>query len=94
MVRKLNRMGLRVPLEQVLARAGDPAQSAVHISPDVMVEEGLVFSVDEAFHKYLGYSKPAYVAKYSQSPSRAIQVIRAAGGLASLAHPGCIDGTT
>ena len=49
---------------------------------------GLVFSVDEAFHKYLGYSKPAYAAKYSQSPSRAIQVIRAAGGLACLAHPG------
>ncbi len=86
-VRKLNRLGLRVPLEQVLARAGPGAIGRPHIA-DVMVEEGLVSSVDEAFHRYLGYSKPAYVGKYSQSPSRAIQVIRAAGGLASLAHPG------
>lgn len=87
MVGKLNRMGLRVPLEKVLARAGPGAIGRPHIA-DVMVEEGLVFSVDEAFHRYLGYSKPAYAAKYSQSPSRAIQVIRAAGGLACLAHPG------
>lgn len=86
-VSKLNRMGLRVPLEQVLSRAGPGAIGRPHIA-DVMVEEGLVFSVDEAFHKYLGYSKPAYVDKYSQSPARAIQVIRAAGGLACLAHPG------
>lgn len=87
MVSKLNRMGLRVPLEQVLARAGPGAIGRPHIA-DVMVEEGLVFSVDEAFQKYLAYSKPAYVDKYSQSPARAIQVIRAAGGLACLAHPG------
>ena len=87
MVSKLNRMGLRVSLEQVLARAGPGAIGRPHIA-DVMVEEGLVFSVDEAFHRFLGYSKPAYVGKYSQSPSRAIQVIRAAGGLACLAHPG------
>lgn len=87
MVRKLNRMGLGVPLDEVLARAGPGAIGRPHIA-DVMVEAGLVLSVDEAFHKYLGYSKPAYVDKYSQLPSRAIQVIRAAGGLASLAHPG------
>ena len=84
---KLNRLGLRVSMEQVLARAGSGAIGRPHIA-DVMVEEGLVFSVDEAFHKYLGYSKPAYQSKYSLSPSQAIQVIRAAGGLACLAHPG------
>ena len=84
---KLNRMGLRVSMEQVLARAGPGSIGRPHIA-DVMVEEGLVFTVDEAFHRYLGYSKPAYQGKYSLSPSRAFQVIRAAGGLACLAHPG------
>ncbi len=84
---KLNRMGLRVSMEQVLARAGSGSIGRPHIA-DVMMEEGLVFTVDEAFHRYLGYSKPAYQSKHSLSPLRAIQVIRAAGGLACLAHPG------
>ena len=55
---------------------------------DVLVEEGFVFSANEAFQKFLGYSKPAYEPKYTLSPAEAIQVIHAAGGLACLAHPG------
>jgi predicted metal-dependent phosphoesterase TrpH len=86
-VKKLNRLGLRVSMEKVLAKAGPGAIGRPHIA-DAMVEEGLVFSVDEAFHRYLGYSKPAFERKYSLSPSQAIQVIRAAGGLACVAHPG------
>ena len=86
-VKKLNCLGLRVSMDKVLAKADSGSIGRPHIA-DVMLEEGLVLSVDEAFHKYLGYSKPAYESKYSLSPYRAIQVIRSAGGLACLAHPG------
>jgi hypothetical protein len=86
MVRKLNRMGIRVKLEHVLAKAGSAAVGRPHVA-DVMVEEEFVFSPDEAFHKYLGYSKPAYEPKYTLTPADGIHVIRAAGGLACLAHP-------
>ncbi len=87
MVKKLNRMGVGIRLDQVLAKAGDGAIGRPHLA-DVMVEEQMVFSANEAFHKYLGYSKPAYEPKYSLSPSEAICVIHKAGGLACLAHPG------
>jgi predicted metal-dependent phosphoesterase TrpH len=86
-VKKLNSMGLRIGFEQVLAKAGNGAIGRPHVA-DVLVEEGLVFSSNEAFQKYLGYSKPAYEPKHTLSPSDAIQVIHSAGGLACLAHPG------
>lgn len=87
MVRKLNRMGIRVKLEHVLAKAGNASIGRPHVA-DVLVEEEFVFSPDEAFHKYLGYSKPAYEPKFSLAPAEGIRVIRSAGGLACLAHPG------
>jgi predicted metal-dependent phosphoesterase TrpH len=87
MVKKLNRMGVGIRLDQVLAKAGEGAIGRPHLA-DVMVEEEMVFSANEAFHKYLGYSKPAYEPKYSLSPSEAIRVIHKAGGLACMAHPG------
>ena len=87
MVKKLNHMGIRVRFEQVLARAGGGAVGRPHVA-DVLVEEGFVFSPDEAFHKYLGYAQPAYEPKYFISPAEAIRVIHDGGGLACLAHPG------
>ena len=86
-VKKLNSLGMRIPFEQVLAKAGNGAIGRPHVA-DVLVEEGFVFSANEAFQKFLGYSKPAYEPKYTLSPAEAIQVIHAAGGLACLAHPG------
>lgn len=86
MVNKLNRMGIRVGMEQVLAKAAGGAIGRPHVA-DVMLEEGFVFSTNEAFHKYLGYSKPAYEPKHVMPPKEAIRVIHAAGGIASLAHP-------
>lgn len=86
MVKKLNSMGMALRFELVLAKAGDAAVGRPHVA-DVMLEEEFVFSVNEAFHKYLGYAKPAYEEKYVVSPSEAIRVIHVAGGLACLAHP-------
>jgi len=86
-VQKLNAMGVHVRPELVMAKAGNAAVGRPHVA-DVLVEEGFVFTVDEAFHRYLGYAKPAYQDKYAISPKEAIRVIHASGGLASLAHPG------
>jgi predicted metal-dependent phosphoesterase TrpH len=48
--------------------------------------------VRDAFDRYLGYGRPAYVPKHRISVGEAVQLVRAAGGLAVLAHPGS-DGT-
>jgi hypothetical protein len=86
MVEKLNRLGIPIQMAHIMAKAGDAAVGRPHVA-DVMVEEGFVFSSNEAFYKYLGYGKPAYQPKYAMSPEEAIGVIHASGGLASLAHP-------
>ena len=85
-VARLNRLGVRITMAHVLHKAGDAAIGRPHVA-DVLVEEGFVFSHDHAFQKYLGYGKPAYQPKFVLTPSEAAEVIHAAGGLASLAHP-------
>ena len=85
-VRKLNRLGIRITFEQVLAKADGAAIGRPHVA-DVLVEEGFCFSPNEAFNKYLGYGKTAYEEKYVMGPPEAVEVIHSAGGIAVIAHP-------
>ena len=85
-VDKLNRLGVRITMSQVLHRAGNAAIGRPHIA-DVLVEEGIVFSHDQAFQNYLAYGRPAFQPKFTLTPGEAVEIIHAAGGLASLAHP-------
>ena len=86
-VSRLNQLGVNLSMEAVLAKADKGVIGRPHIA-DALVEEGFVFSVPEAFQKYLGYNRPAYEKKYVLSPPEAVGIIRDAGGLACLAHPG------
>ena len=85
-IKRLKRLGIRIAFEQVLAKADGAAIGRPHIA-DVLVEEGVCFSHNEAFYKYLGYGKTAYEEKYVMSPSEAFDVIHHAGGIAVVAHP-------
>ncbi|MEZ4549867.1 MAG: hypothetical protein R2874_05145 [Desulfobacterales bacterium] len=49
--------------------------------------------MNDAFDKWLGKGKPAYVEKARIATDRAIELIRKAGGVAVLAHPGLLDVT-
>lgn len=53
-----------------------------------MMAAGYVASVQEAFDQWLGPGGPAFVPREGPSPETVIDMIHAAGGLASLAHPG------
>jgi predicted metal-dependent phosphoesterase TrpH len=53
-----------------------------------LVAEGWAVDVRDAFDRYLGAGRPAYVAKEQLSMRDAIEMIHDAGGLAVLAHPG------
>jgi predicted metal-dependent phosphoesterase TrpH len=53
-----------------------------------MLSAGHVSSVQEAFDRYLAYGQPGFVPREGTSPAAVIAVIHAAGGIASLAHPG------
>jgi len=59
-----------------------------------MVQAGHVADTQEAFDKWLGNDRPAFVTRTGPPPEQVIEAIHRAGGLASLAHPGrtLIDG--
>jgi predicted metal-dependent phosphoesterase TrpH len=52
-----------------------------------MIAEGWAIDFRDAFERYLGNGRPAYVSKDRLAITDAIQLIHRAGGLAVLAHP-------
>ncbi len=87
MVEKLEAMGVPVKLEQVRALAGDAPLTRPHLAR-VLVELRVCSSTREAFDRFLGDGRPAWVPRFELSVSDAVALIHAAGGTATLAHPG------
>lgn len=74
--------------QAVLTKAGDnpKAVGRAHIA-QVMHERGWVRTVQDAFDKYLADNKPAYAPIETLSMAQTIELIKACGGVAVLAHP-------
>lgn len=91
MVSALNSLGIGISFDQVEEKAGGESGSIgrPHVA-QVLVDGGHVKTLNEAFRKYIGSGRPAYVEKHKISSSDAIGLIRSAGGLAVMAHPGSI----
>jgi hypothetical protein len=89
MVERLNRLGIPLTLEEVTAFAGGEIVSRAHFA-QALVARGVVASREEAFARYLGAGKPAYVPKQRLSPHQAIALLRRAGAVPILAHPGLL----
>lgn len=88
-LKKLNKLGLTLSMDEVRREAADSQLGRPHIAAG-MLKKGYVSSIEEAFVRYLGSGRPAYVDKYRVPCHEAIDTIRKAGGLAVLAHPGLI----
>ncbi|MEO7456669.1 MAG: PHP domain-containing protein [Gemmatimonadaceae bacterium] len=86
-VDKLIGLGVKVTYDDVLAQAGTGALGRPHVAR-ALVADGWATDVRDAFDRYLGAGRPAYVAKEQLDMRDAIAMIHAAGGLAVLAHPG------
>lgn len=89
MVERLKRLGLPIEFDRVKELAGGKVLGRPHVA-DAMIEKGYVFTIGEAFSRYLGYNQPAYVPRYKFLPKEAIDLIKNCGGLSVLAHPGLI----
>ncbi len=85
-VHRLNELGVRVEMVAVLEQAGAGAIGRPHVAR-AMIAEGWAVDFRDAFDRYLGSGRPAYVPKDRLSASDAIGVIHRAGGIAVLAHP-------
>jgi len=86
-VAKLNELGVPISFDDVLARAGDAAIGRPHLAR-VLIDRGWARDSRDAFDRYLGAGRPAYVAKHRLSVGDAIALVHAGGGLAVVAHPG------
>lgn len=86
-VAKLNRLGVPLSYEAVALEAGAGAVGRPHVAR-ALVSSRAVGSIDEAFLRFLRRGAPAYVAKVTLSTAGAIALVRRAGGVPVLAHPG------
>ncbi|WP_428561859.1 MAG: PHP domain-containing protein [Solidesulfovibrio sp. DCME] len=82
---KLRELGVPVEYKAVTALAKG-AVGRPHIA-QALLDMGVVTSFKEAFGRYLGAHGRAYVPKDKLPLARAVELIHAEGGLASLAHP-------
>jgi predicted metal-dependent phosphoesterase TrpH len=79
--------GIPITLDQVLAEVGEGATAGRPHIADALLAAGVVDHRDEAFDRWLGNGGPYYVGHYAPDPVRAVRVVRAAGGVAVVAHP-------
>lgn len=85
-VERLQSLGIDITYDEVRALAGTDSVGRPHIAR-VLMEKQVVASAKEAFDRFFANGKPAYVPRDLPSPAEAIQWIKAAKGLAVLAHP-------
>jgi 3',5'-nucleoside bisphosphate phosphatase len=91
MVARLSRIGAPVTLERVREIAGHGTVGRPHLGR-ALVEAGYATDLSDAFARYIGGGKPAFVPRPRVDPRDAIALVRAAGGVAVLAHPFSADG--
>ena len=87
MIENLQGAGYEITLEDV--QAATPAGATVgrpHLA-DALVLKKIVKSRDEAFADLLNNGSPFYVSHFAPTPEDSIRAIRAAGGVAIIAHP-------
>lgn len=86
MVAALNRHGADLDPSGLVAQSATTTIGRPHVAR-LMVESGLVDTHGEAFAQWLGEGCPAYVPKGALDPVTGVELIRASGGAAVLAHP-------
>jgi predicted metal-dependent phosphoesterase TrpH len=87
MVSRLAELGAPVTWDQVAAIAADGVVGRPHIAR-ALAAAGVVATPADAFTpEWIGPGGRAHVARYALDPSRAIALVRAAGGVTVLAHP-------
>ena len=91
-IAKLQSLGINISVDELETPGSKRQTGRPHIA-ELLIQKSIVSNFDEAFDRYLGNDKPAYVDKYRIACTDAIQLIRNAGGIPVLAHPSLIHPT-
>jgi len=86
-VARLNEAGIEITMAEVYAQKRDDATLGRPHLADALVARGHISNRDEAFTTYLHNGSKFYINHYSPSPTEAIRLIKAAGGVSIIAHP-------
>ena len=89
MVARLRELGVDISYDAVLERAGGGSVGRPHVAAE-LAARGHVRTQQDAFARYLGRDRPAYVPRYKLSYQEAIEIIRRCEGLPVLSHPGLV----
>jgi 3',5'-nucleoside bisphosphate phosphatase len=91
MVARLNARRIALNFDDVLRIANGASVGRPHVAR-ALIGAGYVADLREAFDRYLGFGRPAYVPKPRLTVADAVRIAHHAGALAVWAHPGR-DGT-
>ena len=83
---RLAAAGVPIDPERVVQLAGPGTVGRPHIAR-ALIERGYVADLGEAFDRFLRAGRPGFVPRPHLDPEQGIATIRAAGGVAVLAHP-------
>ena len=87
-VERLNSLGIDVEFTAVESAAGCGSIGRPHIAKAIVEADEKTDNVNEAFRKWIGIGKTAFVPKETVGAEEVISVVHRAGGVAILAHPG------
>src|SRR5580658_5948375 len=85
LIQKLVSLGIPITLEEV-EQYGKTLTARPHFAR-VLIDKGFAKDIQDAFDKYLDESSRGYVQRHDIPIQEAIDRIREAGGVSSLAHP-------
>jgi hypothetical protein len=88
-VARLNELQVPVDEDRVRKRSVRGALGRMHVAQE-LVEIGYAKTIQDAFDKYLKSGRPAFITKPLLDSRECISLIKQAGGLSFIAHPGIV----
>lgn len=84
-IKKLNEQGFEISIDELIPEKPGESIGRPHIAK-LLMKKKYVFSVQEAFDKYLAEGRCCYVDRLMPTPQEAIELIKNSGGISVLAH--------
>jgi predicted metal-dependent phosphoesterase TrpH len=85
-VERLAALNVKVKVEDIERWSGGKTIGRPHVARAILAT-GVVATVKEAFDRFLGEGKPAYVGRFRLEVADAVKLVRGAGGTITVAHP-------
>ena len=86
-IKRINEAGIEISMADVENEIEEGATLGRPHLADALVRKGIAKSRDEVFAELLHNNSKFYIPHYSPSPEEVIKMIKAAGGVAVIAHP-------